>query len=54
MLGHNKKIYDIRMLQIIISIVSNLTLSRMESKIEHSGWGGGLITPATSTTQDFA
>ena len=31
-----------------------LTLSWMESKIEHSGWGGGLITPATSTTQDFA
>ena len=31
-----------------------LTLSQMESKIEHSGWGGGLITPATSLTQDFA
>ena len=33
----------------------SLTLSQMESKIEHYGLGGGrLITPAISTTQDFA
>ena len=25
----------------------------MGSKNEHSGWGGGLIVPTTSTTQNF-